>query len=267
MTRKSEGSRGFWIWILILFLALGMYGMPQNIKDEVSSIVRFSLYSPFIWVDSQYRILKNNLSKTIRLERELTQTRLELQSVIETKIENQRLRSLLDFKEKHEYPLVLAEVIGAGEYRFPSCITINRGKMHGIHNGMPVVSADGVVGKVKSAGVNSSAIQIISAPALKISVLDQRSRVAGIATTLGGIMLIMDQVPTGKDVAIGDRIITSGYGGIFPKGLLVGHVVSVSQSPAGMFKKIEIEPAAKLLQLEEIFVMLAQPKDTIIIED
>ena len=71
------------------------------------------------------------------------------------------------------------------------------------------------------------------------------------------------EVPVGEDVAPGDRIVTSGYGGVFPPGLLIGYVSEVSEPEGSMFKKIEVQPAAKLNRFEEVFVLVEIPQDSI----
>ncbi|RKZ27101.1 rod shape-determining protein MreC [bacterium] len=255
MKQKSEGAKGFWMWIIFLFVALSIYGLPQNIKNNISSIVRAGLFSPFVWVDSQYKIMRDNLSRLIRTERELAQTKLELQNSIEEKLENQRLRKLLDFKSNSKYSLILAEIVGIKGMKFPAGLIINKGKRDGVEDNMPVLTADGAIGRVKSAGTTTSVIQILLDPALKISVLDQRSRVVGMLVSPDARKLLMEQVPADEDIAVGDRIIASGYGGIFPKGILIGYVISVSEPPEGMFKRIVVEPSASLSRIEEVFVL------------
>ncbi len=263
MSRRSEGFKGLGVWIFVLFVALVLHGLPKNFQDSIAAGVRSVLFAPFVWVDSQYDILKDNLVRLIRTEKELARTRLELQFLIEQKLENQRLRRLLDFKESSDYELVLAQVIGRKMGRFPASVVINRGTVDGIRRDMPVITPDGVVGKIKSAGPSTSVVQIILDPAMMVSVKDQRSRVVGIVNSPDGVKLLMKQVPVSEDVAPGDRVVTSGYGGIFPPGILVGYVEEVSNPPGAMFKKIVVRPAAELNRFEEVFVLVNSPADTI----
>lgn len=263
MRQKSEGVKGLWIWIIFLFVALILYGLPQNAKNRVASVIRISFFSPFVWVDNQYEIMRDNLTRLIRTERELAQTKLELQNSVEEKLENQRLRQLLDFKSNNKYSLILAEVIGTNGDKFPSGLIINKGSRDSVVNDMPVLTADGIIGKVKSAGITTSIVQILLDPALKISVLDQRSRVVGILISSDARKLLMDQVPTDEDIAVGDKIVTSNYGEIFPKGLLIGYVSSVSKSPSGMFKNVIVQPSASLSRIEEVFIIQNAKSDSI----
>ncbi|HDG68261.1 MAG TPA: rod shape-determining protein MreC [candidate division Zixibacteria bacterium] len=263
MSRRVEGFKGFWVWILVLFISLVLHGLPKTYQNKIASLGRTVFFSPFLWIDSQYDILRDNLAKLIRAERELARAKLEIQSLTEAKIENQRLRRLLEFKENTDYDLVLAEVVGRKVGRFPSTVVIDRGSADGVARGMPVITPDGVVGKIKSAGVNSSVVQILLDPSIRISAIDQRSRVNGIVRSPDGVHLVMEQVPVGEDVAPGDRIVTSGYGGVFPPGLLIGYVSEVSEPEGSMFKKIEVQPAAKLNRFEEVFVLVEIPQDSI----
>ena len=255
MNRNIEGGNGFWVWTGALVFALLLYGTPQTIKNGLSSVVRDGIYAPFAWVNSQYRLLRDNLYLRIRMERELTKARLELQQLRELRVENQRLRNLLEFKERSDFKLVLAEVVGYGEPGYPFSFVITAGINRGIAQDAPVLTAEGLVGKVRLTSSRTSIVQMLFDPGLHVAVLDQRSRAIGILSAKDGQGLIMEQVPTGEDIAEGDKIITSGLGGVFPKGLLVGHVVSVLAPPNSMFKKISIQPAAQLNRLEEVFVL------------
>ncbi len=262
MSKRHENGSGIWVWAGALLLALILYGLPKSYKNNLSDIVRSGLYSPFVWVDTQYRLMRDNLSRYIVTRRELAKTRNEVEQLRAIRIENQRLRNLLDFKNRSEHNLLLAEVIGSGAYRYPSALLISAGKDKGIEPDSPVLTADGIVGKVKSVGAMTSVVQILGDPSLHIAAMDRRSRTVGILESKDGKNLIFSQVPVGEYVAEGDKIITSGLGKIFPKGLLIGYVVSVLDPPAGMFKKIVIQPAANLNKLEELFILMDSKQDT-----
>ncbi len=259
MNHRSESGKVFGIFLCALLLALVLHSLPKRLRDGISSLVRDGLYAPFVWVDWQYRVLRNNLARELRLERELARARLELQRLREAKLENERLRRMLRFREAFDYDLIVAEVVGTGTARYPSAVVVARGAADGVKPSMPALTPQGVVGKVASVGKHTAVVQLITDPATKLAAIDQRSRISGIVEAEPGGMLVMSRVPKGEDVAVGDRIVTSGYGGIFPKGLLIGHVVSVSDPPEGIFKRIELEPAAKLGRLEEVFLLVGAP--------
>ena len=263
MSQRTEGTKGFWIWIGALIFALLLYGLPVNFKNALSSFVRDGLYYPFAAISTNYNLMKNNLLRQILLEKELAGARMELEQLREIRMENQRLRILLDFKERSEYSLMLAEVVGHGGLRHPSALVIAAGTNKGVRKDAPALTADGIVGKVSSIGRRTSIVKPLLDPSLRVAAIDQRSRTVGIVGTKNGRELIMKQVPTGEDIAEGDRIVTSGLGGVFPKGLIIGHVISVFNPPEGMFKKIVIQPAAEFGKLEEIFVLMNTEIDSI----
>ncbi len=262
MSKRHESGTGIWVWTGALLIALLLYGLPKLYKNDLSAVVRNGLYSPFVWVDAQYKLMRNNLFRYIITKRELAEAKEKIEQLQEFRVENQRLRTLLDFKNRSAHNLLLVEVIGSGEYRYPSALLISAGKNKGIELDAPVLTADGVVGKIKSVGKTTSVVQILRDPSLHIAAMDRRSRIVGILESRDGKNLVFSQVPIGENVAEGDKIITSGLGKIFPKGLLIGYVVSALDPPAGIFKKIIVQPAANLNKLEELFVLMDFDKDT-----
>ncbi|MCD6417509.1 rod shape-determining protein MreC [bacterium] len=256
MSKRRESGTGIWVWAGMLLFALVLFLLPASIKNGLSSLVRNGLYSPFVWADAQIKLMRDNFSRYIITKQELAKAKAELEELREIRAENERLRNLLNFKNRSEYSLLLAEVIGSGEYRYPSSLIINAGKNQGVHPEMPVLTAEGVIGKVRNVAATTSVVQILGDPGFHISARDRVTGIVGIVESEDGKTLLFNQVPIGESVAEGDRIVTSGLGKVFPKGLLIGYVVSVIDPPEGMFKKIVVQPAANLKKLEEVFILM-----------
>jgi len=268
MARKSAESIGFSTWIITIVVAVLLAISPQSFKDGLSSIVRDSLFGPFVWIDKQYDILRDNFSRYLKLYSELGKTKMELQVLREAKVENERLRKLLDFQQRSDFRLILCEIIGANPPHFPSELIIARSSLEDISKNCPVVSPEGLVGQVSSISKGTAIVKTILNPSIRISAIDQRSRVKGIVYSKDGRTLIFAQVPKDEDVIAGDRIVTSGLGGIYPKGILIGKVVSALNPPETMFKRIIVEPAVEMDKLEEVFVVVGlraqeTPEDTV----
>jgi len=124
---------------------------------------------------------------------------------------------------------------------------------------MPVITDDGLVGKVVATSGNYSIVQILYNKDLKLTVKDQRSRVDGILNYDGTGNLLMTNVPKRADVKLGDVIITSEYSNNFPPGIPVGNVVEEGNLD-NLFKKVVIQPVVNFKTLEEVFVLKYLPE-------
>lgn len=172
-----------------------------------------------------------------------------------------RLQALLSLKEEVPSATVAAQVIGSSPSEAFKSIIINKGSSAGLTNNLPVITPDGVVGRTVRVYVRSAVVQLITDSESGVGIIFDQSRVHGVAKGTGGTLLGVDYVVNEEEIAAGDWIRTSGEDQIYPKGLLVGRVVSV-ESGAGIFKKIMARPAARLSRLEEVLVMKkSSPRD------
>ena len=140
-------------------------------------------------------------------------------------------------------------------------IVIDRGTLNGIQNDMPVVTPQGLVGRVVEAGPNSSKVQLILDPRSSVGTIVQRaeSRVTGIVQgdMDNPTMPQMVNIPKNADVVEGDVIVTSGFGGIYPKGIIVGLVSSLKNDDGGLLKIGVLESAVDFQKLEDVMVITA----------
>jgi rod shape-determining protein MreC len=203
-------------------------------------------------VDSTFEINRH-------LNRRLDFLSTTLSTVIENRYENERLRKMLGFDLMLPYELKPAEVIAySPTARFKS-ILINAGTGKGIDRNMPVISPSGVVGKTVSAENNSAVVQLLFDPSCKVAARLQNSRAQGIVAFLGGHLLSLTNVPADQIVSVGDSVISSGLGGIFPEGLYIGRITDTRVKEGEMFYQIDIEPGANFSLLEEVFVITSIP--------
>jgi rod shape-determining protein MreC len=124
---------------------------------------------------------------------------------------------------------------------------------------MPVISDEGLVGKVIAVGESYSLAQILYNKEFRVGAKVQRSRVDGILTWEGGGELRLTNVPKTQDVRTGDVVITSGYSNVFPKDITIGFVSSVRQKSGSLFHEISVQPAVDFPSLEQVFVILELP--------
>ena len=205
----------------------------------------------------QNHILLSDLKKEkLRLQAEVRRLRQENDALRESAQAVGRLRRLLLFKQQVSAAMIPAEVIASSPSAWFRTIVINKGDRDGLKKGMPVVTWEGVVGRVMRTSPGSSIILLIVDRNSSVDVLVQRTRARGIVEGDGASRCQLRYVPRMDDIQAGDRIITSGLGGIFPKGLSLGEAVMVEQKDYGLFHVVEVRPSADFSRLEEVMVIL-----------
>jgi rod shape-determining protein MreC len=173
-----------------------------------------------------------------------------------------RLRRLLLFKEQVPVAMIPAEVIAYSPSAWFRTIVVNKGRQDGVKKGMPVVTWEGVVGKVIKTSTDSSIILLIIDRNSSVDAMVQRNRRRGIFEGDGGPRCQLRYVPRTDDIKVGDFIVTSGLGGVFPKGLFLGKVVRVEKKKYGLFQEIEASPGVDFSRLEEVMVILRPEEES-----
>ncbi len=182
----------------------------------------------------------------------------EISNLKESKLENIRLTKLLNFKQTNELGVVSASIVNKSLIQTRNTITLNVGEADSVRVNMPVITDDGLVGRVVGTSENYSLAQILYNKDLKITVKSQRSRVDGILKYDGAGNLMVSNVPKNADIIVGDIIITSEYSNTFPAGIPIG-TVSESGNLDNLFKKIIIIPLVDFDVLEEVFILKHSP--------
>jgi len=174
----------------------------------------------------------------------------------ETQQENIRLRKILHFEEKFNIESVVARVIAkdvSTEYR---SIRINRGESSGIKKNMAVVTDEGIVGRILRTTQNTSDIVTLLDPLSAVDAIVERSRARGIVEGLTDDACQLKYALRTDDIQPGDILISSGLGGIFPKGVAAGTVSRVNRKPYGITQEVEVRPSVDFSKLEEVLVVL-----------
>lgn len=194
------------------------------------------------------------------LKRENESLKAEQNRYSEVLAENIRLRSLLKFKQGYtSYNMVGASVIERDYGGWTHTMVIDRGEDSGIKKYMPVIIPSGLVGFVSEVYMNSARVQLLLDPRTTVGGIVQRpaSRVVSMVTGNSGNpgYLTFMSLPKESDVIKGDTIVTSGYGGVYPKGLIIGTVEKVDVDSEGGTQSAEIRPAADFAHMEEVFII------------
>ncbi|MDH3557772.1 MAG: rod shape-determining protein MreC, partial [Deltaproteobacteria bacterium] len=140
-------------------------------------------------------------------------------------------------------------------------ILIDKGRSDGVTQDMAVVSAEGLMGRVIGVSSHHAKVLLILDANSAVDALIQRSRVRGVLVGLGVDLCLLKYVQRNEDVQVGDQVISSGMGGVFPKGLLLGTVQEVVRGSSGLFQRVEVKPAANFNRLEEVMVVIQPPPE------
>ncbi|MDD2672108.1 MAG: rod shape-determining protein MreC [Syntrophales bacterium] len=178
----------------------------------------------------------------------------------EAYLESTRLKEHLSLRESQRMPMVSARVVGKENSSIFKTILINKGTADGMKAGLAVISVEGVVGRIVESSWNVSRVLLAIDYNSNIDAMIQGTRSQGILQGGGAMGCNLKYVERSEEVKVGDAVLTSGMGGIFPKGLLIGTVVSVDRKDSGLFQKIEVMPAVYFSRLEEVSVILPEEK-------
>jgi rod shape-determining protein MreC len=199
-----------------------------------------------------------------RLRSELGALRLQNEKQSEEILEAGRLRALLSLREIVSGRTVAARVIGRDTAQAQT-VTIDKGRSHGVQPDSAVITPEGVVGRVLSAGNFFSIVQLIVDSQSGVGVLVRSNRLQGIVRGMGTNELDLDYIDDDNEIMVGDELITSGLDRIYPKGLFVGAITSIGPR-VGLMKTVRIRPAADLDALEEVLCIVDPPETVDIME-
>ena len=276
LPRERENRRGRYAAILIcvtLGVMLGVWrnqAMARGHSDGVTAAVRTATM-PLTkgvsdvgdWFSRQVRGLlhwRSLEAENRRLREENARLREENAHLREADITAQRLRAQLGFPASRPPEKLAADVVALRPNPNFNTMIIARGTRDGVKLRSVVVAPEGVVGYVYDAAPTSSIVLLLTDSNAAIGAMVQRpsSRAVGICKGNDTDLLQMTYLEPAADVQEGDRIISSGKGGelgIFPKGLVIGTVAAVANSPSGALRSVLVRPAVNFNRLEEVYVL------------
>lgn len=209
-----------------------------------------------IW--GNYVDLRSVRQENLRLRGEIEGYQTRLRVLEEARLENQRLQTLLGLRETMPFSYVAARVVGRDSTNWFHSLLIDRGSRHGVERHGAVVAPGGLVGQVVEVGPFSAQIQIITDPVSSVGVLLETSRVTGLLVGAQLGRLRIKYLPILTEVRVGEIVMTSGLGSVYPKGILVGKVVAVDKRIGALFQEATVEPSVDFSRLEEVLVVTRQ---------
>lgn len=262
-----------WVIGIIMALALIMYSITygsnivtQGVNDVTNILGRLVSYpanSINDFIDSV-----SDLSNTYQENQSLKQKidtihELEVQ-LSELKRDNQKMKETLKLQDTlNDYTLVNATVIARNPDTWRDVITINKGSNDGIQPQMSVMSDNGLVGKVMDVNPTSARVALLSNAdntLVRVAAMIQNEKEPIYGTITGydnkTNMLVMSQIQATQDIKVGDKVVTSGLGGISPNSLYIGTVEEVAMDRFGLYKEVKIRPAADTNDVRYVTVVI-----------
>ena len=239
--------------VSLILMALGDNTQVRHIRSVAT--VAFGVVQEQLSFIPRYFGLRSENDMLRRMNIDLAD---EASRLREARLENDRLRKLLDLKESYRYPVIAGKVIGKNLTLLRNTVTLNIGKLNGVAPHMPVVGDGGLVGIVSSVNDHYCVVRILLNADFRASAKILRSRVDGILAWDGDDLNLSNVAKT-LDVVAGDTVITSDYSSMYPPNIRVGVVHEVSEQQGSLFKKVYVSPGVNFVRLEEVFVLSYLP--------
>jgi rod shape-determining protein MreC len=212
-----------------------------------------------VW--QNYFALQQTRQENQQLRTELAQMRVGLQQERALAEQSRMLQKLLDMKMETPLKTTAAYVIaGAASPDFRTA-TIDKGTSDGLKPDMAVISPAGVIGRIILPTSRAAKIQLLIDRDAAAGAVTERGRAQGVVVGTG-TSLRLDHVPGTADIKVGDRVVTSGIEGIYPKGFEIGQIESIERR-AGEFSAVNIRPAVEFSSVEAVLVVLTESNQSV----
>ena len=253
-TQFSRHWRNIHIGFMVV-LAAGLIFGPPVVPRLVSQVALSGFYYPFFKIKSSYEFVASRDAANTELRTALTKASFQITQMEEAQRDNRRLRAALGFEQSPGYRLIPAEVVSVSGYQTPTAAIVNRGDYDGLKPNLPVINQDGLIGRISSVTSDFATVQLLTDPSNRVAARVASSREMGIVkyTTFDG--MILDNFPLQGTIAVGDTILSSGLGGVYAAGLMVGIVTSVVRYEDEPFCRVTLDPVANFWAIEELFVL------------
>jgi len=274
MRELLNRHKRFLITALLLLAAFLVYALNLRNKEHANPLERsvmtlaaplaggaaaLSRFADGLWND--YIDLLEVRRENVALRKSVKLLNERIVANNEALMANARLKALLDLKGTLVAPSLAVSVIGEDSSAWFKTLVVDRGSSDGLSEGMPVLAAGGIVGRLVKVAPHSSRVLLLTDHASAIAAVVQRSRARGVVRGMGGGRCSMEFTVKDEDVKVGDSVVSSGIGVVFPKGVAIGEVTMVKKGEYGVFQTIEVRPTVNIGKLEEMLVLVGQPHE------
>lgn len=259
------------VLVLILLAALGLIGQSERARTRVKRAIG-GLFLPLFGVASSAQSLvdRGAIALTPRpelqhqieqLQEELRSHRLQAMQWEEVARENARLREALNLPRQYPWRFKTAKVVGRDPANWWKAVQINVGTRDGLTNHLPVVSSEGLVGRLSEVGYAHSTVVLLGDPDCRVPVIVKETRDCGVIAPadtgpIDNTIVDLKYLSSNSALKTGHQVLTSGLANLFPQGILVGQIADVRTVQFGLHLEARVRLAARLNTLEEVFVLL-----------
>ena len=247
--------------VCLVLLTLQMRGRTIGASDALAIVTtpvqtvlaRVNRTTLGVW--GTYRDWKNVRAENRRLRDEAQRLRVEALRVTETDFENQRLRRLLALKESLPLETMAGEIIAREWGGWVRSLTVNRGRGDSVARLTAVIAPDGLVGRIVDVRAGSSVVQVLTDPASTVGAHIVRSRTPGVVEGEPRGTLRFKYMARDGGLQVGDVVVTSGLGGLFPGGIPIGRVRSIDDRGSALFSYAQLTPAVDFARIDEVLLL------------
>jgi rod shape-determining protein MreC len=266
-SKKTVVSAGVIALIILITLVFSFHYLRRTSFMDAAGRAALSIVAPVqnifattiglfddIW--KHYFFLVSVSRENDALRKSLAEAVGQVDACREILIANERLREYVGLLDESDHQAVAASVIARDPSPWYRTLIINKGCDSGVVKGCPVVLPDGVVGHVLTASSGYAMVLLLIDRNCAVDALVQRTRTRGVVEGTSAARCVLNYLPRQEDVRAGDTIISSGFDGIFPKGLSIGYVSKIIRRNTGLFQEIEVVPFVDFNRIEEVMVII-----------
>ena len=250
----------FLIFTNTLFLAKG-YSRLKGGASEVTGPTLSLMGKPtnlVRYVFNSYINLVDTKKENAQLKMKLEALELDHQRIAEIEKENDRLKAVLNYMEQQKNTMVAARVVGEDVKNWFKCIIVDKGRSSGIREKMPVVTAKGLVGQTVEISKWHTKVMVMNDTNSSIDVYVEGKNTRGMLEGTGQNKLKLKYIRRNDEIEPGDKLVTSGKDGIYPKGLKAGLVIKVDRDKSGIFIDVDVMPFNNFKSLDEVLIVKKQ---------
>ncbi len=245
------------LFLLLVLLSLAALSMPSRERFQMARKINRSVLTPFQMGAAQVDYYMHLKRENESLRKSSFLLALEVYRLEEVKRQNERLESLLNFVQRAPVEFVACRVVSGGLGEKANIFVIDKGAEHGLTVNLPVLVPEGLVGKTIEVDKRWSVVQLFTHPDFRVSVKPSGKEERMIAGAGPGGTLSLYNIPIRSSLETGDLIVSSGMGGIFPKGIPVGRVTELKrEEERGIQMRAELEPVVNLDRVSEVLVLV-----------
>lgn len=248
-------------FVVCLALSVIARADPLGVSPQIAAGLRASVLVPFISLQHQTQLIRDRREEFAQLVRTRDSVVMVTQDVANLRSENVRLRTLLGLSQRLHIDHVAAEVLHQVEQGDMNTLLVTAGSNLGVRPFAPVIAPEGLVGYVFEVGPTSSVVHTWTYPDFRASASTVNGSVVGLVAPRAGIgpssVLEIREVAHLATLEPGTPIVTTGLGGVYPRGVLIGTSSAMTDEQAGLSKTYQVEPAVHPAAVSHVLILLA----------